>query len=84
MAFDAGMSLRNWSAVSGSANYLVLRGDIGCGSTQNVIATVAAPATSYVDDSLPSGFTVYYRVQAQASNVACDGAVSACVTTAAQ
>src|SRR5437867_1344110 len=74
----------SWSAVSGSANYLVLRGDIGCGSTQNVIATVAAPATSYVDDSLPSGFTVYYRVQAQASNVACEGPVSACVTTAAQ
>ena len=48
-----------------------------------VIATVAAPNTSYVDDSLPAGFAVYYRVQAQAANTACESGVSACVASSA-
>lgn len=74
----------SWTAVPGAARYLVLRGDISCASTQNVIATVEAPETSYVDDGLLPGFTVYYRVQAQGSNPACDGPVSACVPAAAQ
>ncbi len=80
----AGQVSLSWSEVPGAARYLVLRGDIGCESTQNVIATVDAPGTSYVDDDLPPGFTVHYRIQPQASNVACDGPVSACAAAAAQ
>lgn len=73
----------SWPAVSGAANYLILRNDVACVYTSNVIATVAAPATSYTDDSLPSGFPLYYRVQAQGSNTACDGGVSACAPATA-
>jgi hypothetical protein len=69
----------SWGAVTGAANYLILRNDIGCGTTSNVVATVAAPATSYVDSAPPSGFAVYYRVQAQAANTACESGVSACL-----
>ncbi len=74
----------SWAAVPGAANYLVLRNDVNCGYSSNVVATVVAPATTYVDDSLPAGFTVYYRVQAQGANTACESRVSACVQSAAQ
>ena len=73
----------SWTAVPGAANYLILRNDIDCAYSSNVIATVAAPATSYTDTAQPTGFSVYYRVQAQAANTACDGPTSACVRTAA-
>ena len=45
-----------------------LRSDVGCDFSQNVVATVASPATSYVDDSLPAGLPVFYRVQARGAN----------------
>jgi hypothetical protein len=79
----AGSVTLSWSAVTGAARYLVLRSDIGCGGSSNVIATVAAPTTTYTDTSLPSGFPVYYRVQAQAANAACDGRVSSCTQASA-
>ncbi len=73
----------SWPAVAGAANYLILRNDIGCATTSNVIATVAAPGTSYLDDLLPAGFNLYYRVQAQTANTACESRVSACVSAVA-
>ncbi len=72
----------SWDAVPDAARYLVLRSDIGCDQTANVIATVTS--TSYTDDDLPSGFPVYYRIQAQGDNAACDGPVSACAPASAQ
>ena len=80
----AGQVTLSWVAVPGADNYLVLRNDTDCATTSNVIATVPARDTSYVDAGLPAGFGVYYRVQAQGANVACDGPVSACVPSAAQ
>jgi hypothetical protein len=74
----------SWAEVPGAASYLVLRNDVACAYSSNVIATVAAPATSYVDDNLPTGFAVFYRVQAQGTNTACESAVSACVQSSAQ
>ena len=79
----AGSVTVSWAAVSGAARYLILRNDVACGYTSNVIATVSAPTTSYVDDELPTGFGVFYRVQAQGSNVACDGPVSGCTPASA-
>ena len=46
-----------------------------------LIATVNG--TSYTDIELPSGFPVYYRIQAQGENDACDAPVSACVPASA-
>ncbi len=80
----AGSVTLTWSEVSGAANYLILRNDIGCDASSNVVATVAAPATTYTDSALPAGFPVYYRIQAQAANTACESPVSACVQAAAQ
>lgn len=80
----AGAVTLSWTAVPDAARYLVLRGDIGCDATANVIATVNAPTTSYTDDGLPRGFPVFYRVQAQGSSAACDGAASSCAASAAQ
>jgi hypothetical protein len=72
----------SWAPVPGAARYLVLRSDVGCGYSANVVATVTG--TSFVDDQLPSGFPLSYKVQAQGSNTACDGPVSACVPASAQ
>jgi hypothetical protein len=74
----------SWSGVPGASSYYVLRSEVGCDFSQNVVATAAAPATSYVDDNLPAGLTLYYRVQARGANGACESAVSACVSAAGQ
>jgi hypothetical protein len=74
----------SWTASANAANYLILRTDVGCDYSQNVVDTVAAPSTSYTDTDLPNDFTLYYRVQAQGSNTACESAVSNCVAVAAQ
>jgi hypothetical protein len=68
----------SWSPVPGAVNYLVLRNDQSCASGHTIVATVAAPTTSYTDSGLSNGFTVYYAVQAQGGNTACESAVSAC------
>jgi hypothetical protein len=70
----------SWSAVAGASSYYVLRSEVGCDFSQNVVATVASPATSYVDDGLPAGLPVYYRVQARGADDACESPVSACVS----
>jgi len=74
----------SWSPVSNAANYLILRNDEGCASGQTIIATVPAPTTSYIDTDLPNDFTVYYTVQAQASNTACESLLSTCQSAAPQ
>ncbi len=68
-----------WSTVGGTSKYTILRNDTGCNRGQVIIDRVGAPATSYTDTGLAGGMTVYYRVQAQASNSACEGPVSDCV-----
>ncbi len=69
----------SWDPVPDAASYVVLRNDLGCGYPFNVVATVAAPATSWVDDGLPNGFGLHYAVQAQGANGACESAVSTCL-----
>jgi len=80
----SGSASLSWAPVPGAANYLVLRNDQGCASGHTIIATVPAPATTYTDTDLPNGFTTYYAVQAQGSNTACEGALSACASVTPQ
>ncbi|MBP7148899.1 MAG: hypothetical protein KBD01_15310 [Acidobacteria bacterium] len=74
----------SWTPVPGATSYRILRNDIGCERAQIMIDRPLAPATSYVDDDLPNNLTFYYRVQAVASNAACESPVSDCVSTAGQ
>ncbi len=67
-----------WTPVAGASTYLILRNDQGCDAGHTIVATVAAPTTSYTDTDLPNGFTVYYAVQAQGANTACESALSNC------
>ncbi len=69
----------SWNVVSGTSRYRVLRNDLGCARGQTIVADVAAPATSYTDTAVAAGQTLFYRVQAQSSNTACESAVSECV-----
>lgn len=69
----------SWAAVPNAQSYRILRTEVSCDFTQNVIATVAAPGTSYVDADLPNGLTFYYRIQAIGANAACESPVSTCV-----
>jgi hypothetical protein len=78
----AGSVTLSWPAVAGASKYLVMRNEIGCDVSFNVIGTVTG--TSFTDSPLPAGMTVYYQVQAQESNAACESAVSACVSVSAQ
>ena len=80
----SGAANLSWAPVTGAASYLVLRTELSCDATQNVVAVVPAPGTSYVDTDLPNGTTFFYRVQAQGSNSACESAVSACVQATPQ
>jgi fibronectin type 3 domain-containing protein len=73
----------SWDPVPGAADYLVFRTELGCDYSQNVIATVAAPATSYTDDGVPNGLALDYRVQARAATSTCESPVSTCETTTA-
>jgi subtilisin-like proprotein convertase family protein len=68
----------SWTAVPDAASYRILRNDVDCSYAFAVVATVAAPATSYNDTGLANGFTEHYRVQAVGANSACDGPVSSC------
>jgi len=67
-----------WATVPNAASYRVLRNDVGCSNAFTIMATVAAPATSWTDTGLPNSFPLYYRVQAVGANSACDGPVSSC------
>jgi len=68
----------SWTPVANAASYLILRNDQGCSSGYTIVASVPAPTTSYTETDLPNDFTVYYAVQAQAANTACEGPLSAC------
>jgi hypothetical protein len=71
----------SWTAVPNAANYLVLRNEVDCDFSSNVIATIPGGTTTYVDTDLPNDFPMNYRVQAQGSNQACNSPVSDCETT---
>jgi hypothetical protein len=76
------------SAVAGSSStqltwtgfrrrrYNVLRSDMSCSAGSTIIATI--PGLTYTDLGLANGFPQHYRVQAVATNPACDGPVSSC------
>ncbi|MCP3978512.1 MAG: hypothetical protein GY716_04140 [bacterium] len=67
-----------WSPVANAAEYLVLRGDLGCDKQQVPVEVLPAPTTTW-DDTLPDpGVARAYRVQAIGSNAACRSAVSNC------
>src|SRR4029453_19232456 len=70
----------NWGAVAGASSYKILRNDASCGAGYQIIATVAAPTTTYTDNGLANGFTEYYSVQAVGSNSACESPMAGCVT----
>ncbi len=74
-----------WTDVPGAAEYNVLRTEVSCDEYSfNVIDEVAAPTLNYVDDALANDLAVHFRVQAEAANPACTGAVSNCVTVTPQ
>jgi subtilisin-like proprotein convertase family protein len=75
---EAGTELQ-WAAVPDAESYLVFRGELGCDRQQVPVATVAAPATSWLDDVSDAGLVRRYRVQAIGANAACRSAVSSCV-----
>jgi hypothetical protein len=78
----AGSVSLSWTEVPGAASYLILRNELGCDRGHTVVATVAAPQTTYVDTDLPNGFQVHYAVQAQGTNSACESALSNCLAIA--
>ncbi|MEW5807339.1 MAG: hypothetical protein AB1756_08350 [Acidobacteriota bacterium] len=69
-----------WGVIPNAASYVVLRNDQKCDASSIIIGTVKEPDTAFIDYDLPGGFPLYYRVQAQGANAACDGAVSNCVS----
>jgi hypothetical protein len=71
----------SWTAVPSAANYLILRNEIDCDFSSNVVATVPGGTTTYVDTDLPNDFPMNYRVQARGTNQACNSPVSDCETT---
>lgn len=83
-AAGSGSATLTWAEVPGASRYLILRNDQSCDAGHTIIATVEAPATSYVDVGLPNDFPVYYALQAQGSNTACDSAVSGCKSVTPQ
>ena len=83
-AAGSGSVTVSWTAVPNAASYRVMRNDTGCSHAFTVIATVAAPATSYVDSGLPNAFPLNYRVEAVGANSSCDGPVSTCETATPQ
>ena len=73
-----------WTAVPNAVSYYILRNDAGCTAGSTIVATVAAPTTTYTDSGLVNGFSNFYRVQAVGSNSACEGILSNCKTLTPQ
>ena len=80
----SGSAVLNWTAVANATAYNILRNDASCDAGSTVVATVAAPTTTYTDTGLANGFPEYYRVQAVGANPACDGLLSNCQTVTPQ
>src|SRR5262249_24952020 len=64
--------------------YRIVRNDAGCDAGSTIIATVAAPTTTYNDNGLANGCAEYYHVQAVGSNTNCDGVLSNCSSSTPQ
>ena len=74
-----------WTSVTDAAEYVVLRTEVDCSNyTMNIVDTIPAPTTNYVDDDLANDFPLHFRVMARGSNSACESAVSNCVTVTPQ
>jgi subtilisin-like proprotein convertase family protein len=76
-------TLLDWEAVAGAAEYLVFRGEMGCGRQLVPIATLSAGETSYLDTVGDFGVQRFYRVQAVGANNVCGSPVSSCETGSA-
>ena len=70
-----------WADVPGAAEYLVLRGELGCNRQQVPVGPLPGGTTSYLDTSRDPDLQRYYRVQAIGANPVCRSAVSNCETT---
>jgi hypothetical protein len=68
----------SWSPVSNVSQYRVLRSDLACDYSMNVVKTV--DSNTYSDIPFPDATKAYYRVQGVGYNPACEGAVSPCVS----
>jgi len=71
-----------WQEVSGAAEYLVYRGDLGCDHQQLAIATLPAGTPVYIDPLPDPDIPRFYRIEAIGANAACRSAVSNCEITA--
>ncbi len=74
----------SWTEVANASQYYILRNDFNCDWSFSVIATVAAPTTTYTDPDLANDFTEYYRVLPVGANSSCLGTVSDCVNVTPQ
>ncbi|HXI04313.1 MAG TPA: fibronectin type III domain-containing protein, partial [Candidatus Saccharimonadales bacterium] len=74
----------SWTPVAGAAGYRVLRTEVSCDYSQNVIQDLPASATHFTDARMPQDLAFHYRVQARGVRAACDGPVSNCASAAPQ
>jgi len=68
-----------WDPVTDAASYTVFRNEMGCDRGQLIVGQVDDPTTTFIDDELSNDYPVYFRVQAVATNPACESPVSECV-----
>ena len=73
-----------WTPVPGATGYRLLRTEIACDSSQNVISTAPASTTAFAFRNVPYDLPLHYRVQPLHANSACDGPVSNCASQASQ
>lgn len=73
-----------WTPVPSASNYRILRNDLGCSYAQLIVGSATAPSTTFTDDQLANGQSVFYRVQAIGANSACESRVSSCVEAGPQ
>ncbi len=72
----------SWSPVPGATGYRVLRTEVSCDYSQNVIAQTFPGDAELTDHFPPRDLALHYRVQPLSARTACDGPVSNCVTVA--
>lgn len=74
----------SWTPVAGASAYRLLRTEMGCDHSQNVVAEVAPGTTSFTDRNVPEDLPLHYRVQPLSVRSACEGPVSNCASQASQ
>lgn len=80
---DTGQISLSWGAVAGATSYKVFRNSFGCDQGFTPIATVADPATDFIDTPVENGTPYFYAVQAVGADDVCVSQFSTCQTATA-